>query len=106
MSPKTTLKEKERNLARWSYQEAILGLDSFDDDNNNREVVNIGGEHSRSNAMQTPSNMTRAQLEAFPNRNERNAEPGFSGDFNSQGSNSDRMISSNENANNLPGIDQ
>ena len=40
MSPKTRLKEKERKLARRSYQEAVLGLDSFDD-NNNREVVNI-----------------------------------------------------------------
>ena len=70
MSPKTRLKEKERKLARRSYQEAVLGLDSFDD-NNNREVVNIGGGHARSNATLTPSNRTRAQLEAFPNRDQR-----------------------------------
>ena len=77
MSPKTRLKEKERKLARRSYQEAVLGLDSFDD-NNNREVVNIGGSHTRPNATLTPSNRTRAQLEAFPNREGRDealAEP-------------------------------
>ena len=67
MSPKTRLKEKEKKLARRSYQEAALGLDSFDD-NNNREVVNIGENHARLNATLTPSNRTRAQLDAFPNR--------------------------------------
>ena len=74
MSPKTRLKEKERKLARRSYQEAALGLDSFDD-NNNREVVNIGGDHTRLNATLTPSNRTRAQLEAFPNREEGTKNP-------------------------------
>ena len=101
MSPKTRLKEKEKKLARRSYQEAALGLDSFDD-NNNREVVNIGGNHTRLNATLTPSNRTRAQLEAFPNREGRDEETGFSGAFNSLRPVLDRMATTDENVNNLP----
>ena len=62
----------------------------------NQEVVNIGGGHKRSNAMLTPSNRTRAQLEAFTNRNERDEEPGFSGAFNSLRPVLDRMAPSDE----------
>ena len=101
MSPKTRLKEKERKLARRSYQEAVLGLGSFDD-NNIREVVNVEGGNTRSNAVLTPSNRTKAQLQAFPNRNERYEEAEFSEDLNSQRSNLDRMTTSNDNANTLP----
>ena len=105
MSPKTRLKEKEKKLARRSYQEAALGLDSFDD-NNNREVVNIGENHTRQNATLTPSNRTRAQLEAFPNRGEQGDEPGFSGDFNSLRPVLDRLTTTDENVNNLPDNEQ
>ena len=105
MSPKTRLKEKERKLARRSYQEAALGLDSFDD-NNNREVINIGENYARQNTTLTPSNRTRAQLGAFPNRGEQDDVPGYSGDFNSLRPVLDRLTATDENVNNLPDNEQ